>query len=101
MELFEIVPHLLIGTRLAAGSEYATLGVDVIIDLEDWEWAWVPPVPTGKMFLSFPMEDEETVDPPRPATSHSSLPRWSVRGRRCSCTAPRDSTGQASSPLVR
>ena len=63
MELFEVVPHLLIGTRLAAGSEYETLGVDVIVDLEDWEWAWVPPVPTGKMFLSFPMEDEDEVDP--------------------------------------
>jgi protein-tyrosine phosphatase len=54
---------LLIGTRLASGSEYATLGVDVIVDLEDWEWAWVPPVPTGKMYLSFPMEDEDDVDP--------------------------------------
>jgi protein-tyrosine phosphatase len=63
MELFEVVPHLLIGTRLASGSEYASLGVDVIVDLEDWEWAWVPPVPIGKMYLSFPMEDEDEVDP--------------------------------------
>jgi hypothetical protein len=71
MELFEVVPHLLIGTRLASGSEYATLGVDVIVDLEDWEWAWVPPVPVGKMYVSFPIEDEDEVDP-RPATSLSS-----------------------------
>jgi protein-tyrosine phosphatase len=63
MELFQVVPHLLIGTRLASGSEYATLGVDVIVDLEDWEWAWVPPVPMGKMYLCFPMEDEDEVDP--------------------------------------
>lgn len=63
MEQFEVVPHLLIGTRLAFGSEYSTLGVDVIIDLEDWDWAWVPPVPIRKMCLSFPMEDEDEVDP--------------------------------------
>ncbi len=63
MEIFEVVPHLLIGTRLASGSDYATLGVDVIVDLEDWEWAWVPPVPIGKMYLSFPIEDEDGVDP--------------------------------------
>lgn len=63
MEVFEVVPHLLIGTRLASGTEYATLGVDVIVDLEDWEWAWVPPVPIGRMYLSFPMEDEDEVDP--------------------------------------
>ena len=65
MEIFEVVPHLLIGTRLASGTEYATLGVDVIVDLEDWEWAWVPPVPLGKMYLSFPIDDgdEDEVDP--------------------------------------
>ena len=63
MELIEVVPHLFIGTRLASGSEYATLGVDVIVDLEDWEWAWVPPVPIGKMYFSFPIEDEDEVDP--------------------------------------
>lgn len=63
MEVFEVVPHLLIGTRLASGSEFSTLGVDVIVDLEDWEWAWAPPVPTGRIYLSFPMEDEDEVDP--------------------------------------
>jgi Dual specificity phosphatase, catalytic domain len=39
------------------------LGVDVVIDLEDWDWAWVPSVPLGKVFVSFPMEDENDVDP--------------------------------------
>ena len=63
MEVFEVVPGLWIATRLDAASEYSTLGVDVIVDLEDWEWAWVPPVPTGKVFVSFPMEDEDEVDP--------------------------------------
>lgn len=63
MEVFEVVPGLFIGTRLESGSEYATLGVDVIVDLEDWEWAWAPPVPTGRIYMSFPMEDEDEVDP--------------------------------------
>jgi hypothetical protein len=63
MEVFEVVPGLFIGTRLAADTEYATLGVDAIVDLEHWEWAWTPPVPVGRMYLSFPMEDEDEVDP--------------------------------------
>jgi protein-tyrosine phosphatase len=63
MEVFEVVPGLFIGTRLAADTEYATLEVDAIVDLEHWEWAWTPPVPVGRMYLSFPMEDEDEVDP--------------------------------------
>jgi hypothetical protein len=63
MEIFEVVPRLSIGTRLASSAEYATLGADVIVDLEDWAWAWVPPVPTGKLFLSFPLRDGDVVDP--------------------------------------
>jgi protein-tyrosine phosphatase len=70
MELFEVVPHLLIGTRLASGTDYATLGVDVIVDLEDWEWQWVPTVPIGKMYLSFPMADEDEVDPKTRDVAH-------------------------------
>jgi hypothetical protein len=50
MEIFEVVPGLFIGTRLEPTSEYATLGVEVIVDLEDWAWAWVPPVPTGMIY---------------------------------------------------
>ena len=63
MEVFEVVPGLFLATRLDATSEYATLGVDVIVDLEDWERAWVPPVPDGKIFVSFPMQDDDDVDP--------------------------------------
>jgi hypothetical protein len=63
MQIFEVVPGLFIGTTLAASAQYPTIGVDAIIDLEDWEFAWVPPVPTGSIYLSFPMEDEERVDP--------------------------------------
>lgn len=33
--MFEVVPGLLIGTRLDPTSDYLTLGGDVIVDLED------------------------------------------------------------------
>jgi hypothetical protein len=63
MEVFEVVPGLFISTRLAQDVEYGMLGVDVIVDFEEWEYAWVPSVPLGKMFVSFPMEDDNAVDP--------------------------------------
>ncbi len=63
MQVYDVVPGLSIGTRLAADTEYATLGVDAIVDLEDWDWAWAPPVTVGRMYLSFPMEDGDDVDP--------------------------------------
>jgi protein-tyrosine phosphatase len=59
----EVVPGLLIGNRLDAATEYSTLLLDVIVDLEDWEFAWVPPVPTGCIYVSFPIEDDDAVDP--------------------------------------
>lgn len=66
MEVFEVVPGLFIATRLAAGTEYRTLGVDAIIDLEDWEDAWTPPVPTGGLYVCLPMDDGDEVDPKVP-----------------------------------
>ena len=63
MQVFEVVPGLSIGTRLAPETEYGSLGVDAIVDLEPWDWAWTPPVPVGRIYLSFPMEDEDDVDP--------------------------------------
>src|SRR5438309_1933154 len=39
------IPRLFIGTRLVPSAEYASLGVDAIVDLEDWDIAWNPPVP--------------------------------------------------------
>jgi hypothetical protein len=63
MQIFEVVPGLLIGTRLAADADYRSLGLDAIVDLEDWEWAWTPAVPVGRMYLSFPIEDANVVDP--------------------------------------
>ncbi len=66
MEVFEVVPGLFIATRLAAGTEYRTLGVDAIIDLEDWEDAWTPPVPAGGLYVCLPMDDGDEVDPKVP-----------------------------------
>jgi hypothetical protein len=75
MQVFEVLPGLLIGTRLDATTEYETLGVDVIVDLEDWEWGWTPPVPLGRLYVSFPMDDDDRVDPqvPQLATFIASL----------------------------
>jgi protein-tyrosine phosphatase len=66
MEVFEVVPGLFIATRLEAGTEYRTLGVDAIIDLEDWEDAWTPPVPSGGLYVCLPMDDGDEVDPKVP-----------------------------------
>jgi Dual specificity phosphatase, catalytic domain len=75
MQVFEVLPGLLIGTRLDASTEFETLGVDVIVDLEDWKWAWTPPVPLGRLYVSFPMDDDDRVDPqvPQLATFIASL----------------------------
>ena len=37
--------------------------MDVIVDLEDWENAWAPPVSLGQLYVSFPMDDGDEVDP--------------------------------------
>jgi protein-tyrosine phosphatase len=63
MEVFEVVPRLLIATRLEGSTDYVTLDVDAIVDLEDWEFTWVPPVPQGRLYVSFPMDDADEVDP--------------------------------------
>lgn len=63
MQVREIVPGLFVGTKLVPPAEYATLGVDAIVDLEDWDYAWIPDVPEGSIFVSFPIEDGDAVDP--------------------------------------
>jgi protein-tyrosine phosphatase len=63
MQVFEVIPGLFIATRLETSTEYATLDVDAIVDLEDWEMAWVPPVPRGRIYVSLPMDDDDEVDP--------------------------------------
>jgi len=63
MVIREVIPGLLIGTKLVPPVEYASLGVDAIVDLEPWDYAWVPPAPDGCIYLSFPIGDEDMVDP--------------------------------------
>jgi Dual specificity phosphatase, catalytic domain len=63
MQVFEVIPGLLMATRLNTGTDYATLDVDAIVDLEDWEFAWTPPVPLAGLYVSFPMDDDDEVDP--------------------------------------
>jgi protein-tyrosine phosphatase len=63
MKIVEVLPGLFMGTKLVPPAEYESLGVDAIVDLEDWDVAWVPPVPTGSIYLSFPIEDDDHVEP--------------------------------------
>jgi protein-tyrosine phosphatase len=63
MRIVEVIQGLYIGTKLVPPAEFSTLGVDAIVDLEDWEFAWVPPVPSGCIYMSFPIEDGDRVDP--------------------------------------
>lgn len=63
MQVLEVVPGLFIGTKIVPPAEYASLGVDAIVDLEAWEHAWAPPVPRGSIYLSFPIDDDDFVDP--------------------------------------
>jgi protein-tyrosine phosphatase len=63
MQIREVVAGLYIGTKIVPPAEYESLGVDAIVDLEAWDYAWAPPVPTGCIYLSFPLEDDDVVDP--------------------------------------
>jgi protein-tyrosine phosphatase len=63
MQVFEVIPGLFIATRLETSTKYATLDVDSIVDLEDWEAAWAPSVPPGRLYVSLPMDDGDEVDP--------------------------------------
>jgi protein-tyrosine phosphatase len=39
------------------------MGVDVIVALDDWEHTWSPPVPENHLYVHFPIDDADTVDP--------------------------------------
>jgi hypothetical protein len=84
----EVIPGLFIGTKLVPPAEYASLGVDAIVDLEPWDYAWVPPVPDGCIYLSFPIGDDDRVDPKTPRWPGSSQ-SWSARAETCWSTAPK------------
>jgi protein-tyrosine phosphatase len=66
MAVLEVVPGLFIGTKLVPPADYESLGVDAIVDLEAWDYAWTPEVPDGCIYLSFPHGDAEDVDPKVP-----------------------------------
>jgi hypothetical protein len=66
MQVIEVVPGLSIGTKLVPPADYASLGVDAIVDLEAWDYAWAPDVPDGCIYLSFPHRDGDEVDPKVP-----------------------------------
>jgi hypothetical protein len=51
MRVLEVVPGLFIGTKLVPPAGYESLGVDAIVDLEGWDVAWNPPVPTGCLLV--------------------------------------------------
>jgi protein-tyrosine phosphatase len=66
MEVIEVVPGLSIGTKLVPPADYDSLGIDAIVDLEAWDYAWAPDVPDGSIYLSFPLVDGGPVDPKVP-----------------------------------
>ena len=43
--------------------DFASLGVDAIVVLDDWEYTWSPPVPENHLYVHFPIDDADTVDP--------------------------------------
>jgi hypothetical protein len=62
MQIFEVVPRLLIGTKILPPAEYASIGVDAIVDLEKWDLACSHRYQTGCIYLRFPLEYDELVD---------------------------------------
>jgi hypothetical protein len=60
MQIFEVVPRLLIGTKILPPAEYASIGVDAIVDLENWELC-LGPTGTSRMHLpEFPAGGRRT-----------------------------------------
>jgi protein-tyrosine phosphatase len=37
--------------------------VDAIVALDDWEYTWSPPVPENHLYVHYPIDDGDTVDP--------------------------------------
>ena len=61
-QAWEILPGLFLSRRLIESNGYESLGVDVIVALDDWESTWSPPVPTNHIYLHYPIEDDDFVD---------------------------------------
>ncbi|HEX2025172.1 MAG TPA: dual specificity protein phosphatase family protein [Actinomycetota bacterium] len=62
-EIFEVIPGLYLSKRLVEPHDFASLEVDAIVALDDWRYTWSPPVPENHLYVHFPIEDAETVDP--------------------------------------
>ena len=61
-QTWEILPGLILSRRLVEPSGYESLGVDVIVALDEWESTWSPPVPTNHIYVHYPIEDADFVD---------------------------------------
>jgi protein-tyrosine phosphatase len=62
-EAFEVLPGLFQSKRLVEHMDFGSLGVEAIVALDDWEYTWSPPVPPNHVYVHFPIEDSEDVDP--------------------------------------
>jgi protein-tyrosine phosphatase len=62
-QIFEVLPGLFLSKRLVEPEDFASLGVDAIVALDDWENTWSPPVPENHLYVHFPIDDGDTVDP--------------------------------------
>jgi protein-tyrosine phosphatase len=63
LQTFEVLPGLFLSKKLAEPHDFASLGVDSIVALDDWEYTWSPPVPENHLYVHFPIDDADTVDP--------------------------------------
>jgi protein-tyrosine phosphatase len=61
-QAFEVLPGLFLAKRLVEPYGFASLGVDAIVALDDWEYTWSPPVPENHLYVHFPIDDADTVD---------------------------------------
>lgn len=62
-EVFEVLPGLLLSKRLVEPEGFASLRMDAIVALDGWEYTWSPPVPENHLYVHFPIQDGDTVDP--------------------------------------
>jgi protein-tyrosine phosphatase len=62
-QTFEVLPGLFLSKKLVEPHDFASLGVDAIVALDDWEYTWSPPVPENHLYVHFPIDDADTVDP--------------------------------------
>jgi hypothetical protein len=68
-ETYQVVPGLAISGHLFEPDDFESLAMDAIVDLEEWGYSWVPAVGAGKLFVSFPIDDGDEVDPRVPAVA--------------------------------